>query len=389
MNETVQNASVSINLNKGAPRHVCVFDNIIAKPFNFIGEGIGIIFKTELVKNGILSWNVEQLKTNSNSDFINNKKTAHNHDNTLIQYNGDINYFSADLGVIFNTKFPNYTNARGGPDTGRPFIMAGGYGDNNELNIFVSFHGVNMVNIKNNGNPIIRRGEDKQIATEYSTMVGSLVETINHLINSALESTTIKQDATSVNIFIGADTNEPEGIFVTKLNANPFKIKVNDKVIEVNFNIDDTILPNTCCANCNSARDEIKQDDKNSPYCKATTGDISDKRYKDLALEGNPEKNTKYQLGFYNPKNFIFKGDYVAFGSSKVVETAGVIEADDKVEDLIYVNKQLLSDHLPAIMKITMKMAGGKRRTRRRRRSSGKRRISRRRRGRRSTRRKR
>ena len=150
----------------------------------------------------------------------------------------------------------------------------------------------------------------------------------------------------NINIFMGCDSNEPDGKFLQQINKEPFNI--NDK--DINFNINSEFVPNTCCANCNS----VTQNPQVTAAKCGPTGNFNKQRFDHVTNEKN------YTEGFYLPSNFAFKGDYVLYGTSNVdfnSRNESVIEVDNRDEiyykdasDKLYKDQGaeiIVSDHYP------------------------------------------
>lgn len=337
--------NVSIGYEKNEYNYGCVFDNVMNTDIN-AGEGIAIIFKKNLVDT-ILSWSSLNIPNKTNyatykNMTLNNKDKFENNDIT-------VNYFSADLGTYLCTPQTNYVTSRGTRDLGRPFIMAGGIKDN-FLNIFIAFHGLNLTNIKKNINNTPTNLSDN----EKIQLIEDLLIKIKELIQEALNTLTDKSvlsEVQKINIFMGCDSNEPNGVFVTKISDTIFELTINNKQFEVNFKIDDK-PPLTCCANCNS----VTQD--TTPVCKPT-GNLDQDRYTAI------QDNKIYHPDFYIPDNFKFTGDYVLYGTSDTDFKPKKLPSIDiyKKSEIYYKNDEILiSDHYPVSMIIESQslLSGGK-----------------------------
>lgn len=367
LKESVENVSVENGSNKP---YYCVFDNVISTSFH-AGEGIAIIFKKDLVTDGLVSWNLNHLL---NDTFSNNKKVVKDkygkknfideNDNKEKKYN----YYSMDMGIYFTKNNNNYFKAVNKDknnvvaDLGRPFIMAAGK-QGNTLNIMVSLHGVNLVNIltwtypnnKNNYETKKPFNFTQKDSHEYNNMVKGVVTNIQLIINNALNMSSIKgEDHEKIQLFFGCDSNDAHGLLPKIMKENNFNI-LGKPIYFPNYGE----LPNTCCANCNSTYGQI---DKSN----VGKGDCGNKNIDTESLQevlyGETEGKPTYQDNFHSHENFAFKGDYVLFGSSDIIveNMNGHILADRDNKHIMFdtevesgaFNNLLISDHLPVFMEL-------------------------------------
>lgn len=377
LKESVENVSVENGSNKP---YYCVFDNVISTSFH-AGEGIAIIFKKDLVTDGLVSWNLNDLLKD---EFSNNKKVVKDkygkknfideNDNKEKKYN----YYSMDMGIDFTKNNNNYFKAVNKDnnvvaDLGRPFIMAAGKKDNT-LNIMVSLHGVNLVNIltwrypnnKNNYETKKPFNFTEKDSDEYNNMVKGVVTNIQLIINNALKMSSIEgEDHEKIQLFFGCDSNDAHGLLPKIMKETEFNI-LDKPIYFPNYGE----LPNTCCANCNSTYEQKDKDINKSNVGEGNCGNknidtesLQEVLYGETKKNGETEGKPTYQNNFHSPENFAFKGDYVLFGSSdnNIVENMnGHILADRDNKHIMFdtevesgaFNNLLISDHLPVFMEL-------------------------------------
>ena len=369
------------------PKYLIVFDNVV-NPDVPNGEGIGMIFKQSLAPN-LLSWKAK--------DIPNKRTTLFTGDD-----NDDINYYSLDLGDEFsktNQNFKKITTIKidnvpyvtgTAADKGRPLIMSIGYDDDN-VNIFISFHGFNMVNIRDistfneidednknlinemikaekelkeikDDQELVSENEKKlnklkdnlnklkdnlkpnlQLASEFSAptdaeikdFMAKLLNTFEHTIKTALQDKTgilLKEDGErkQINLFMGGDANDPNGVLLEVLKKEGINVKFGDDSpanFKITFNKLEFNTQDDSLNTCCANCNSIKSWNPPNP-CDGSS-DINNARKEHII-----EKKDMFPPKFYQAKNFKYKGDYAIYGSTNEVDQ--YVMQKDESDDEIY-----------------------------------------------------
>jgi hypothetical protein len=381
-----------------------VYDHIVHTDAGF-GEGIGIIFKQGLIDTP-LSWK-------KNSQPIYKLLAQKGSDNVNI---GDLNvrYYSDDLGKFVapkaNTNDPilSKSNTNNVADLARPIIMTAGI-KGNTLNIFVAFHGPNILNLYYWGTSEtnINQDERKQLknllndsafSEQITTIFNFIAKGISDFINEGLARTlepetsvavtqnSLLSEVNEVNVFLGGDANDPKGTMLNSLLMKGLSINVKTRTFPVKFTYAiDITKPNpnllTCCANADSVK---------NPTGTFTLGNVN---------QATLDRVNTYPPNFFKPVEFAYYGDYALFGSN-VTPPQYSMQKDNDIKQQYEKNDKLIiaSDHLPVISTVNLssialvpipedeEIGGGRRKTVRRNKRTNKRmrpqaRITRKRRG--------
>jgi len=346
-----------------------VYDHIVHTIEGF-GEGIGIIFKQGLIDTP-LSW-----KKNSQPIYQVLAQTGGVNENIG---NLKVRYYSDDLGKFvapkanINDPILSKQKANSVADLARPIIMTAGI-KGNTLNIFVAFHGPNILNLWYWGTKkkIIEVDTRKQLkdlltdstfSNQITDIFNFIAKGISDFINEGLAITlepetsvgdtqnSLLSKVNKVNVFLGGDANDPNGTMLNSLLKNGLSIKVKgqNKPFPVKFTYPITLNEKllTCCANADSVKNS------NKTY---TLGNV-DKATLDR-LKGYPDN-------FFQPVEFAYYGDYALFGSN-VTHPIYSMQKDnnplqqytieDTIEDTIGAKEKtvIASDHLPVISTVNL-----------------------------------
>lgn len=359
-------SSVDDATNNTSVTYGIVYDHIVHTAEGF-GEGIGIIFKQSLIDT--------PLKWQKNSQPIVKKLlAAQNAQETSIS-SRLVRYYSDDLGqfvaptTITGNPILSKLKGKAQADLARPIIMTAGIKDNT-LNIFVAFHGPNILNLwywgKTNGEEI-KEHERKQLkvllndsnfANTITEIFNFIAQGISDFINEGLRSIEKQYlyNVTKVNVFLGCDANDPKGTLLNSLLTNGLSINVNSNTsqhtaitsfdnpastVATSVEIPSMGLPpvvNTSSTVITTQSDNtsassnktfpvtfnytinIKEPNPDLLTCCANADSVLVTNNSINTL-GNVDTDTLkrlecYPKDFYKPENFAYYGDYALFGSS-------------------------------------------------------------------------
>ena len=300
-----------------------------------------------------------------------------------------VRYYSDDLGKfvapkgIANEPILSKVADKQQADLARPIIMTAGIKDDT-LNIFVAFHGPNILNLwywgKQGSEPEQERKQLKVLFNypKYNTLITDIfnfiAKGISDFINEGLSQINEDQKdllsvVRKVNVFLGADANDPRGTMLNSILTNGLSVSLNEiEPVKFHHYKIDTTIENpdllTCCANADSVL-------------------VTNNYVKTL---GNVDKDTNerlkcYPADFFKPEKFAYYGDYALFGSSDTTITPYYMKKDNNVLQQYTIGDKtvIASDHLPVIstQQLSVEMAGvgvgGRRKTTRRNKKTHKR----------------
>jgi hypothetical protein len=356
----------------GSKKYTVVYDNILNTPI-VAGEGIAIIYKSDLVKTPF-KWNQQENPNNkhviagsTDTKASKEMKEASEFETTKLKSKRTISYYSDDLGRYLchdSSGKLRYVKKDGTADYGRPIIITGGMKDN-KMVLFVAVHGPNIMNLykfvdgtkaEKNNKEIYTTGtldEKKELDNFYTTFIGTIAKIINDAVEKITEPNPIPL-IEKIELFLGGDFNDPTGQLLESLLQDGITITVKgspDKSFTITFNYN--IKPKekegglqgtyknllSCCANADSLKLKTKNGEKLQNVDATSFGLLQPMSTDSAKFITRINEIKGYPIGFDIPDNFGYNGDYALFGISSPVYTMklGYASPDD-IEP---------SDHLP------------------------------------------